>query len=99
MVGVGSTSPVRMKASRLAIRRAAATRKCPLPVAGSHTVTARSAASGSGCFGVIEHRVKRGVEDKFDQLGGGVVAAAALAVVAGYRLQGEGLPHRVAARD
>ena len=35
--GAGSASPVSMAANRLAMRCAAATKKCPLPQEGSHT--------------------------------------------------------------
>ncbi len=43
--GTGSSSPLRSWAMRRAMRRAAATRKCPEPHAGSQTVTASRAAT------------------------------------------------------
>jgi len=42
-----ATPPVRDRATRVAIRRAAASKKWPEPQAGSSTVTERSAATGS----------------------------------------------------
>ena len=50
-VGVGSISPVRTVASRVAMRRAAATMKWPLPIAGSQTGDSQQRAlRGRCCF-------------------------------------------------
>ena len=88
---------------RLAIRRAAATRKWPEPQAGSQTVRSSSAATrlfGRAVrAGLVEQGVERGVEQALDQRGGRVVGAGLLALVAGQCLQRVGELLGVVARD
>jgi hypothetical protein len=90
----GSGSPVSSAATRLAIRRAAATRKCPDPQAGSQTVMSSSAETRSASVAVrgclVEERVEGGVQQAVDQRGRGVVGAGFFPFVAGQRFQGVG---------
>ena len=90
----GSASPVSSAATRLAMRRAAATRKWPEPQAGSQTVISSSAAiaflGGRVRAGLVEERVERRVEQALDQRGRRVVGAGGLALVAGAASPGVG---------
>jgi hypothetical protein len=83
---LGSPRACRSPAPRdvRASRRAAASRKCPEPQAGS-TIDSRSSASTvlSGCGdGVLDDRLERAVEEHLNQAVGRVVAARGLAGVA-----------------
>ena len=84
---------MRARATRAAIRRAAANRKWPEPQAGSITVTpsnAESVSFGLG-FNAIQHRVESAIEQRLDQAIGRVVAAGGLSLVAfGFVTFGEG---------
>ncbi len=89
-IGLGSVSPVRTVATAAARRRAAATTKWPEPTAGSTTVRASSAASGSGVrMASSISGLSASSRTSAMRSEGGVVGAGLLAVVTGGDLEAE----------
>ena len=99
----GSDSPVSSAAMRLAMRRAAATRKWPEPQAGSQTVRSSSAATFSSAVPWAVASSSRGsrAESRRHSTrdGGRVVGARLLALVAGKHRERVGAVVRVVVGD